>query len=274
MIISEEEKKSTAYHESGHVLVAKLIPGSDPVYKVTIIPRGRALGVTSYLPIDERHNYSRNYLETLLCHLLGGRVAEKLVMNQLTTGAGNDLERATELARKMVCEWGMSDKLGPVTFGKKDEEIFLGREIATHRDFSEKTAEEIDEEIRSIITNTEDRVEKLLSENLDKLHSLAKVLLEREILDGDEIDLVLNGEPLPEKKVINKTKKRRKVFKTSPDSKITNSEVNEQKPVKSSTNKVNKPKKNTTKTEKKTSTQRGKPKEKKIETRDSGESKN
>lgn len=204
MIISDEEKKSTAYHESGHVLVAKLIPGSDPVHKVTIIPRGRALGVTSYLPIDERHNYSKDYLEIMLCHLLGGRVAEKLVMNQLTTGAGNDLERATEIARKMVCDWGMSDKIGPVTFGKKDEEIFLGREIATHRDFSEKTAEEIDQEMRSIIHKTEKRVEKLLSDNIDKLHNLAKELLEREILDGIEIDKILRGEELPEKKKKNK----------------------------------------------------------------------
>jgi cell division protease FtsH len=218
MIISDEEKKSTAYHESGHVLVAKLIPGSDPVYKVTIIPRGRALGVTSYLPIDERHNYSRTYLETLLCHLMGGRVAEKLVMNQLTTGAGNDLERATELARKMVCEWGMSDILGPVTFGKKDEEIFLGREIATHRDFSEKTAEDIDQEIRSIITQTEKRVEELLSQNLDKLHRLAKVLLEKEILDGEEIDLILKGKSLPLKKKTIKKNSRGKTKEPSKSS--------------------------------------------------------
>ncbi len=200
MIISEEEKRITAYHESGHVLVSKLIPGSDPVHKVTIIPRGRALGVTSYLPIDERHNYSKEYLENMLCHLLGGRGAEKLVMKQLTTGAGNDIERATEIARKMVCEWGMSEKLGPVTFGKKEEEIFLGREIATHRDFSEKTAQEIDAEVRRIIEKAEKRVEKLLSENIDKLHRLANALLEYEILDGEEIDLVLAGKELPGKK--------------------------------------------------------------------------
>ncbi len=199
MIISEEEKRNTAYHESGHVLVAKLIPGSDPVHKVTIIPRGRALGVTSYLPIDERHNYSREYLETMLCHLLGGRGAERLVMNQLTTGAGNDIERATDLARKMVCEWGMSDKLGPITFGKKDEEIFLGREIATHRDFSEKTAQEIDTEVRSIIAKAEKTVEGLLKKNIDKLHRLAEALLEREILDGEEIELLMNGKTLPKK---------------------------------------------------------------------------
>ena len=199
LIITEAEKKSTAYHESGHVLIAKLIPGSDPVHKVTIIPRGRALGVTSYLPIDERHNYSKEYLETFLCHLLGGRVAEKLVMAQLTTGAGNDIERATDLARKMVCEWGMSEKLGPVTFGKKEEEIFLGREIAQHRDYSEQTAQEIDREVRSIIAQAEKKVEQLLSSNLDKLHRLAGALLEREILDGEEIDLLLEGKELPRK---------------------------------------------------------------------------
>ncbi len=220
LIISEQEKRSTAYHESGHVLISKLIPGSDPVHKVTIIPRGRALGVTSYLPIDERHNYSKIYLETLLCHLLGGRVAEKLVMDQLTTGAGNDIERATELARKMVCEWGMSEKLGPVTFGKKEEEIFLGREIAQHRDFSEKTAQEIDAEVRRIISEAEDKVESLLSGSMDKLHRLAQALLEREILDGEEIDLLLAGKALPKrsrKPKITKTKKTgKKSIKTKP----------------------------------------------------------
>jgi cell division protease FtsH len=200
LIISEKEKRSTAYHESGHVLVAKLTPGSDPVHKVTIIPRGRALGVTYSLPIDERHNYSKEYLEIMLTHLLGGRVAEKLVMNELTTGAGSDIERATDLARKMVCEWGMSEKLGPITFGKKEEEIFLGREIAQHRDFSENTAQEIDAEVRRIISEAEKKVQELLSDNIDKLHLLAEALLEREILDGEEIDLVLAGKNLPGKK--------------------------------------------------------------------------
>jgi cell division protease FtsH len=208
MIISEKEKRSTAYHESGHVLVAKLTPGSDPVHKVTIIPRGRALGVTYSLPIDERHNYSKEYLEILLSHLLGGRVAEKLVMNELTTGAGNDIERATDLARKMVCEWGMSEKLGPITFGKKEEEIFLGREIAQHRDFSENTAQEIDAEVRRIITETEIKVQKLLADNVDKLHLLAEALLEREILDGEEIDLILAGKHLPDKKINNAQEKK------------------------------------------------------------------
>ncbi len=199
LLISEEEKRNTAYHESGHVLVAKLIPGSDPVHKVTIIPRGRALGVTSYLPIDERHNYSRSYLENMLCHLLGGRAAEKLVLNEFTTGAGNDIERATDIARKMVCEWGMSELLGPLTFGKKDEEIFIGREIARSKDYSEKTAEMIDDEVTRIVRQASERAEKLLRENIDKLHRLAEALLEYEILDGHQIDLIMSGKPLKKK---------------------------------------------------------------------------
>jgi cell division protease FtsH len=196
LVISEEEKKATAYHESGHALVGKLVPGSDPVHKMTIIPRGLALGVTHYLPIDEKHTYSKKYLETKLLHILGGRVAEKLVFNELTTGAGNDIERATELARKMVCEWGMSERLGPLTFGKKEEQIFLGREIATHRDYSEDTAQEIDKEVRRIVEEAEEETTKLLSANLDKLHLLANALLEKEILDGEEIDKILRGEKL------------------------------------------------------------------------------
>ena len=196
VLISEEEKKITAYHESGHVLVGKLTPGTDPVHKVTIIPRGRALGVTAYLPIDERHTYSYDYLKGMLAQLLGGRAAEKLIFNQLTTGAGNDIERATDLARKMVCEWGMSNKVGPVTFGKKEQEIFLGREIAQHRDYSEKTAEEIDKEVISIVSMAEKRAMKLLEDNIDKLHALAKALLEFEILDAEQIDRILRGEKI------------------------------------------------------------------------------
>ena len=196
VLISEEEKKITAYHESGHVLVGKLTPGTDPVHKVTIIPRGRALGVTAYLPIDERHTYSYDYLQGMLAQLLGGRAAEKLIFNQLTTGAGNDIERATDLARKMVCEWGMSNKVGPVTFGKKEQEIFLGREIAQHRDYSEKTAEEIDKEVISIVSMAEKRAMKLLEDNIDKLHALAKALLEFEILDAEQIDRILRGEKI------------------------------------------------------------------------------
>ncbi|MBN2008296.1 ATP-dependent zinc metalloprotease FtsH [candidate division KSB1 bacterium] len=194
LLISDDEKKSTAYHEAGHALVAKLIPGSDPVHKVTIIPRGRALGVTTTLPIDEKHNYSEEYCQVMLRQLLGGRSAEKLVLNQYTTGAGNDLERATELARKMVCEWGMSEKLGPMTFGKKQEEIFLGREIAQHRDYSEDTAKSIDEEVRRIILEANKDTGKLLQDNLDILHKLAEALLETEILDGEAIEAIVKGE--------------------------------------------------------------------------------
>lgn len=203
LVISEEEKKTTAYHEAGHALVGKLIPGSDPVHKVTIIPRGIALGLTSYLPIDEKHTHSKEYLETRLVHLLGGRVAEKLVFNQLTTGAGNDIEKATDIARRMVCDWGMSERLGPLTFGKKEEQIFLGREIAKHRDYSEKTAQEIDEEVKRIVTAAEKRATELLSANPNKLHKLAKALLEKEILDGMEIDMIIADENQLNNKEVN-----------------------------------------------------------------------
>lgn len=206
LVITEGEKKLTSYHESGHALVAKLTPGSDPVHKMTIIPRGLSLGLTHYLPIDEKHTHSKGYLETKLVHLLGGRVAEKLIFNELSTGAGNDIERATELARKMVCEWGMSDKLGPLTFGKKEEEIFLGREIAKHRDYSEMTAQEIDEEVKRIVEEAEKKAFNLLSGNLDKLHLLAEALLEKEILDGEEIDRILRGEKLENKNSDQKSK--------------------------------------------------------------------
>jgi cell division protease FtsH len=197
LIISEEEKKTTSYHEIGHVLVARMIPEADPVHKVTIIPRGRALGVTSYLPIDEKHTYSKEYLEAVITYALGGRAAEKIVFNHYTTGAGNDIEKATNIARKMVCEWGMSEKLGPMSYGAKEEEIFLGREIQKHRDYSEKTAIEIDEEIRGIISQAMNRAEKILRDNIGLLHSLSKELLEREILDSDEIERIIKGEELP-----------------------------------------------------------------------------
>ncbi|MBI5726790.1 MAG: cell division protein FtsH, partial [Ignavibacteriales bacterium] len=197
LIISEKEKKTTAYHEIGHVLVAKMIPESDPVHKVTIIPRGRALGVTTYLPIDEKHTYSKEYLEAMIAYAMGGRAAEKIVFNQLTTGAGNDIERATALARKMVCEWGMSEKLGPLTFGKKEEEIFLGREISQHRDYSEDTAIVIDDEVRKIVNRGMERAMTVLNENMDILHKLSAALLEREILDSEEIDKIMRGEALP-----------------------------------------------------------------------------
>jgi len=197
LLISEDEKRQTAYHEAGHVLVAKLTPGADPVHKVTIIPRGRALGLTHYLPLDEKHNYSRNYLKQTLTHLMGGRVAEKIVFNEFSTGAGNDIERATDIARRMVCEWGMSDRFGPISFGKRQEEIFLGREISQHRDFSERTAQDIDIEVRKIVTDAEQNAERILKQNLDKLKVVAEALLEREILDGEEIDILLRGGKLP-----------------------------------------------------------------------------
>ena len=197
MIISEAEKKTTSYHEIGHVLVARMIPEADPVHKVTIIPRGRALGLTSYLPIDEKHTYSKAYLEAIITYALGGRAAEKLIFNEFNTGAGNDIERATLLARKMVCEWGMSEKLGPISYGAKEEEIFLGREIQKHRDYSEKTAIEIDEEVRAIVSTGMAKAERILTENIDLLHKLSMELLEREILDSEEIDKLIRGEDLP-----------------------------------------------------------------------------
>ncbi len=195
LILSEEERRATAYHEAGHALVAKLIPGTDPIHKVTIIPRGRALGITTQLPIDEKHNYHRDFLMDNIAILMGGRVAEELVFSWISTGAGNDLERATELARKMVCEWGMSDKMGPLTFGKKEEMIFLGREIAQHQDYSEETAQEIDREVRRFVTEAYERAKELVKSRLEALHSLATALLEREVLEGPEIDGIVNAAP-------------------------------------------------------------------------------
>ncbi len=191
MILSDEEKRVTAYHEAGHALMAKLLPGTDPVHKVTIIPRGRALGVTMQLPTDDRHNYSKEFLYNTLAILMGGRVAEELIFKHVTTGAGNDLERATDLARKMVCEWGMSEKLGPLTFGRKEEEIFLGREIATKRDFSDQVALEIDLEIKRLVTENYERAKRLLTEQMASLKALAEALLEKEVLDAPEIDQIL-----------------------------------------------------------------------------------
>ena len=197
LIITEKEKKTTSYHESGHVLVAKMIPEADPVHKVTIIPRGRALGVTTYLPMDEKHTYSKEYLETMIAYAMGGRAAEKLVFNEYTTGASNDIERATMLARKMVCEYGMSEKLGPITYGNKEEEVFLGKELHQHKNYSETTQIIIDDEIKKIVSSAMDRAIQILTDNMDKLHRLSLILLEREILDSDEIDKVLRGEELP-----------------------------------------------------------------------------
>jgi len=197
MIISEREKKITSYHEIGHVLVARMLPEADPVHKVTIIPRGRALGVTTYLPIDEKHTYSKGYLETMITYALGGRAAEMLVFGEQTTGAGNDIERATEIARKMVCEWGMSERLGPLTYGRKDEEVFLGKQITRQSNYSDKTAVAIDTEIRAIVTSCVQRAESILRENIDTMHRLAASLLEREILDASEIDAIMRGNELP-----------------------------------------------------------------------------
>ncbi len=191
MIISDTEKKNTAYHEAGHALVAKLTPGTDPLHKVSIIPRGRALGITQQLPIDDRYTYPSGYLMNALAVLMGGRAAEEIALNHLTTGAGNDLERASDLARKMVTEWGMSEKLGPITYGKKEEQIFLGREIAQHKDYSEKTAIDIDEEVKRIVIESYNAAKNLLIANRDLLDTLAKTLLEKESMDGSEIDMLI-----------------------------------------------------------------------------------
>ena len=196
MLLSDEEKKNTAYHEAGHALLAAKLPHSDPLHKVTIIPRGMALGVTMQLPIDDRHNYNKNYLETAIAILMGGRLAEELFLESMSTGAGNDIERATEMARKMVCEWGMSD-LGPLTFGKKEEQIFLGREIAQHRDYSEATAVKIDEEVQKLVKRGYDNAKELLSANRDVLVRIALALIEREVLDAQQIKMIIEGQELP-----------------------------------------------------------------------------
>jgi cell division protease FtsH len=203
MIISLEERRNTAYHESGHALVAKLLPGADPVHKVTIIPRGMALGLTQLVPLDDRYTYSRERLLSRLTIAFGGRAAEELVLGHTTTGASDDLERATELARKMVCEWGMSEKLGPMTYGKKEEEIFLGRDFTQRVDYSDATAVQIDGEVRRLILETYEQAKLLLRRHLEVLHKMAEALLERESLDGAEIDEIMqrcavatrNGDP-------------------------------------------------------------------------------
>jgi len=209
MIISEEEKKSTAYHEAGHALVAALIPEADPIHKVTIIPRGLALGVTQQLPLDDRYTYSKDYLEAQLSVLLAGRVAETLLLGKTTTGAASDFEKATEIARKMVCQWGMSD-LGPLTFGERDDLIFLGRDLAMNKNFSERTAELIDEEVKKIITKSYNRAKELLEKNRGKLMRIAKALLEKEILDSDEIEKIAGLKKTKSKVLKPPAKKRRK----------------------------------------------------------------
>jgi len=200
MIISDEEKRTTAYHEAGHALVARLLPDTDPIHKVTIIPRGRALGLTQQLPINEKHTYPKDYLKNNISILMGGRAAEEIVLLTQTTGAGNDIERASDLARKMVCDYGMSDSLGPLNFGKKEEQIFLGREIAQHRDYSELTAQKIDEEVRNIVTGAYKKTFGLISDNLDTLHKMANALLEKETLDATDIAEIMGEsvEPIKE----------------------------------------------------------------------------
>jgi cell division protease FtsH len=195
MILSDDEKRNTAYHEAGHTLVAAVLPNADPLHKVSIIPRGMALGVTMQLPIDDKHSYSKDYLNDQLAILMGGRIAEEIYMRHMTTGAGNDIERATDLARKMVCEWGMSE-LGPLSFGKKEEQIFLGREIAQHRDYSEDTAIKIDEQVKKLVQNGYDRAHKVIEDKSDALVRVAEALLEREVLDGAEVKLIIEGLPL------------------------------------------------------------------------------
>ncbi len=197
LIISEQEKRLTAYHEAGHALVASLMPHADPIHKVTIIPRGMALGVTQQLPIDDRHNYTREYLESTLSVMMGGRVSEEMFMGVLTTGAGDDLDKATDMVRKMVCEWGMSDQMGPLTFGKKEAQIFLGREIAQHQDYSEATAVLIDQELKRLALQAYDRAKQVLQGNRDALVRIAEALLEYEVLDGEEVMALVKGADLP-----------------------------------------------------------------------------
>ena len=208
VVLSEEEKKITAYHEGGHTLVAAKTKGADPVHKVTIIPRGRALGVTMQLPIDEKHGYSREYINGRLAILMGGRAAEELIFNEMTTGAGNDIEQATGIARKMVCEWGMSDVVGPMTFGKKNEEVFLGREIQSQRDYSEDMAKIIDKEVVKIVRKAQVTAERILKKNISKLHGIADALLEKETINGDDVLALVNGQKLAPSK--NGTTKRNK----------------------------------------------------------------
>ena len=196
MILSKEEKEVTAYHEAGHALVAIRTKGADPVHKITIIPRGRALGVTMQLPMDEKHGYTRNFVEGRLAILMGGRSAEILIFDEMTTGAGNDIEQATQIARKMVTEWGMSDLLGPMTFGKKNEEVFLGREIQSSRDYSEVTARMIDEEISRIVRDSQRLADEILRKDIDVLHHLSKELLKYETLDAKDLEKILKGEKL------------------------------------------------------------------------------
>jgi len=205
LILSEEEKKTTAYHEAGHALVAAMVPYSDPVHKVTIIPRGMALGVTLQLPVDDKHTYSKDYLESRLAIMMGGRIAEEVFLGHITTGAGNDIEQATTLARRMVCEFGMSD-LGPLAFGKNQQEIFLGRDLATSRDFSEDTAIKIDQEVKRFVMSAYQRSKDILTQHREVMVRIAEALLERESLDASEVKLLIDDKPLPERKRVEPPK--------------------------------------------------------------------
>ena len=202
MVLSDQEKKTTAFHEGGHTLVGRMLPSTDPIHKVTIIPRGLALGVTQTLPSEDRVSMDKVKAENMIAFLMGGRVAEEIVFNQKTTGAGNDIERATEVARRMVCEWGMSDILGPLTFGKKEEQIFLGREISQHRDYSEQTAQTIDREVRDLVERNYHRAKQIIQENIAALHRIAEALLEFETIDGAEVDLLFRGEKIVRAKIV------------------------------------------------------------------------
>jgi cell division protease FtsH len=208
LVLTEGEKRGTAYHEAGHAIVAAYLPETDPLHKVTIIPRGRALGVTALLPVDEKHKWSKVYCLAMMAMTMGGRAAEMLIFNELSTGARDDIDKATNLARKMVCEWGMSEKLGPIAYGQKEEQIFLGREIAQHRDYSEQTAIAIDSEVRAFVEGAYENALEILRTHTDKLHALSAALLERETLDGDEIKMVLDGIPLPPRLVETPPKRK------------------------------------------------------------------
>ena len=208
MVLSDDEKAVTAFHEAGHALVALRTKGADPVHKVTIIPRGRALGVTMQLPMAEKHGYTRDYVEGRLAILMGGRSAEMLIFNQMTTGAGNDIEQATQIARKMVTEWGMSDLLGPMTFGKKNEEVFLGREIQSSRDYSEVTARMIDEEISRIVRDSQRLADEILRKDIDLLHKMSEELLKYETIDAKDLEMIMSGQKI--KRPLNITQSKRK----------------------------------------------------------------
>jgi cell division protease FtsH len=197
MVISLEERRNTAFHEAGHTFVARMIPGTDPIHKVTIIPRGRALGITQQLPLDDRHTYEKNYLLAQISVLMGGRAAEEIFLEHMTTGAGNDIERASELARKMVCQWGMSESVGPLSLGQKEEQIFLGKELTRHRDYSERTAIMIDDEISKIVTENYERAHRIILENQDTVNRIADALLERESLDAAQVEAIIEGKELP-----------------------------------------------------------------------------